>query len=294
MPLFIEELTKAILESGDLTETRSEFTLGRSMVQLAIPATLHNSLMARLDRLQPVKEVAQAAACIGREFSVPLLHFILPLSKSDLEAALWRLTEAELIFRRHHDAELTFVFKHALVRDAAYESLLKAKRQAIHERLVAALEAREGTAPELLAHHAAIAGLAEKAIDYWQRAGVLALGRPAYQEAIGHLRNALALVVTMGADRVWLERELDLQVLLAQALIPKLGWSAEATAQAYARGLELVELVGSTPNRFPVLFGIWVGHLVRGETPQWSAAPRKSGTRGAGWRGGPLVDGTQI
>ena len=267
VPLFIEELTKAVLESGRLAQTTAGFELTTSLEQLAIPTTLHDSLMARLDRLQPVKEVAQTAACIGREFSFQLLQSICTLSKAGLEDALARLLEAELIFRRHHAAESTYVFKHALVRDAAYESLLKSRRQDIHAKLVDALEADRDTAPELLAHHATYAGMTERAIGYWQQAGVAALARPAYQEAIGHLRNALALVPAMGGGRVWLERELDLLVMLAQALIPKFGWSAEVTVQAYARGLGLVEQLGDTPNRFPVLFGVWVGHLVRSETP---------------------------
>ena len=209
VPLFVEELTKAVLESGRLTQTTSGLALTMSLEQLAIPTTLHNSLMARLDRLQPVKEVAQTAACIGREFSFPLLHSICTLGKAELEDALARLLEAELVFRRHHAAESAYVFKHALVRDAAYESLLKSRRRVIHAKLVDALEDERDAAPELLAHHATHAGMTERAIGSWQEAGVVALARPAYQEAIGHLRNALGLIRAMGNGRVWLARELD-------------------------------------------------------------------------------------
>ena len=276
VPLFVEELTKAVLESGRLSETAATFELTGTLEQLAIPASLHDSLMARLDRLQPVKEVAQAAACIGREFDGKLLQAISPLDTGRLGDALAQLQQAELIFRRHHTTESAYVFKHALVRDAAYESLLKVRRQAIHAQLVDVLRRTGDTAPELLAHHATLAGLTEQAIGYWQQAGLAALARPAYVEAIGHFRNALALVPSMGGDRVWLERELDLQVSLAQALIPKYGWSADATVRAYARGLELVERLGDTPDRFPILFGIWAGHLVRSETPPWLRAPRAS------------------
>ena len=139
----------------------------RALETVTVPASLHDSLMARLDRLQPVKEVAQAAACIGREFNHRLLAAILPLGEDALQDALARLAQSELIFRHGVAPEARYVFKHALVRDAAYESLLRSRRQEIHGRLTAALEATPDTAPELLAHHATQAGLAEKAIDYW-------------------------------------------------------------------------------------------------------------------------------
>src|SRR5436189_5758792 len=164
--------------------------------------------MARLDRLRPVKEVAQTAACIGREFSHRLLTAIMSPSDKAPDAALARLVEAELIFSRGTPQEGQYAFKHALVRDAAYESLLKATRQQIHERLVSALEASPDTPPEILAFHAMQAGLTEKAVAWWQKAGAQAIARPAYKEAIAHLNQALRLAEQMGETRVWLERRL--------------------------------------------------------------------------------------
>jgi len=147
------------------------------------------------------------------------------------------------------------VFKHALVCDAAYESLLKRRRQIVHRKIVNALEQQGTAAPEVLAHHATMAGMTEKAIGYWRQAGVAAAARPAYQEAIGHRTNALSLVRQGGQDRANPESELDLQVLLAHALIPKSGWSAEPTARAFARALELVEQIGDTAK--PISGTIW-------------------------------------
>ncbi|MBV9983746.1 adenylate/guanylate cyclase domain-containing protein [Bradyrhizobium sp.] len=266
MPLFVEELTKMLLESGELKETAVAYELTGELSHLDIPASLNASLMARLDRLQPVKEVAQTAACIGREFHYSLLKAVSPLDDAGLQSALERLISAELIFARGRPPEARYVFKHALVCDAAYESLLKRRRQIVHGKLVNALEQQGTAAPEVLAHHASKAGMTGKAIGYWRQAGIAATARPAYQEAIGHLTNALSLVRQGGQDSANLETELDLQVLLAHALIPKSGWSAEPTARAFARALELVERIGGTPNRFPVLFGNWAVQHMRGES----------------------------
>jgi len=266
VPLFVEELTKTILESGELKETASGYQLTSPLSHLVIPASLHASLMARLDRLQPVKEVAQTAACIGREFEYRLLKAISPLADAALQDALDRLMSAELIFGRGRPPEAKYIFKHALVRDAAYESLLKTRRQIIHGKLVGALEKEDMVPPELIAHHAAIAGMTDKAITNWRQAGIAATARPAYQEAIAHLTNALSLVQQGGESRARLESELDLQVMLAHALIPKEGYNAEPTARAFARALEIVKQIGETPHRFPVLYGSWVAHNIRGET----------------------------
>ena len=163
VPLFIEELTKTALESGMLRETADAFVLDRPLSELAIPTSLHDSLMARLDRMQPVKEVAQTAAVIGREFDHRLLVAIAPQPEAEVRAALERLADAELIFRRGLPPDASYLFKHALVRDAAYESLLKSKRQVVHQRILEALEAADAL-PQLLGHHAREAGLIEQAI----------------------------------------------------------------------------------------------------------------------------------
>jgi class 3 adenylate cyclase len=166
VPLFVEELTKTVLESGLLRATDDTFVLERPFSRLAIPTTLHDSLMARLDRLHPVKETAQTAACIGRQFTYGLLAAISPMPEAELQDALEQLTAAELVFRRGVPPDASYTFKHALVRDAAYESLLKARRHQIHARLLQVLGLPSAeTKPEILAHHATEAGLSEKAID---------------------------------------------------------------------------------------------------------------------------------
>ena len=195
VPLFVEELTKTVLESGLLADAGDRYELSGPLPPLAIPTTLHDSLMARLDRLAPVKEVAQIGAVIGREFSHELLAAVSPLSEAELGEALDQLVASELVFRRGAPPEATYSFKHALVQDAAYQSLLKSKRQQLHARIAEVLEERlprrGETEPEVLARHLTEAGLAERAIPYWRRAGELAAGRSANVEAIAHLSKGL-------------------------------------------------------------------------------------------------------
>jgi predicted ATPase/class 3 adenylate cyclase len=267
VPLFVEELTKTVLESGALTETEHAWILEGSLKQLAIPTSLHDSLMARLDRLNRVKEVAQTAACIGREFDYTLLATVSPLAETELNAALDQLISAELVFGRGVPPNASYTFKHALVRDAAYESLLKSVRQHLHGRIMQALDEIDAP-PELLAHHAEFAGETEQAIDWWQQAGETAFARPAYEESIGHLSAAIRLVQQMGDDESSTQRELTLQVPLAQALLAKRGYAARPTAEAFERALALTEIVGETEFRIPVQYGTWVVHYVRGEHEQ--------------------------
>ena len=198
VPLFVEELTKTVLESGLLADAGDHYELSGPLPPLAIPTTLHDSLMARLDRLAPVKEVAQIGAVIGREFSHELLAAIADRSEAELGVALDQLVASELVFRRGAPPDATYSFKHALVQDAAYQSLLKSKRQQHHARIAEALEQRFSdlgeTQPEVLAQHLTEAGLAARAIPYWRRAGELAAGRSANLEAIAHLSKGLELV----------------------------------------------------------------------------------------------------
>ena len=180
MPLFVEELTKTVLESGLLKESNGTFLLTRPLPPLAIPSSLHDSLMARLDRLAPIKEVAQTAAVIGREFSHALLASLSPLSESDLQAALTKLVDAELIHRRGVPPDATYVFKHALVRDAAYGTLLKSSRHLLHSHVANCLETKfPETPPEVIARHAEEALLYDKALD------VLASSRRAGSQTVG-------------------------------------------------------------------------------------------------------------
>ena len=264
VPLFAEEVTKSLLETGALQETANAFVVDKAHQRLAVPASLHDSLMARLDRLQPVKEVAQAAACIGREFDYRLLAAVLPLRDEVLEDALVRLAQAELIFRHGVAPEARYVFKHALVRDAAYESLLKSKRQEIHGRLTVALEGTPDAPLELLAHHATQAGLTEKAIDYWQKAAAAAVARPAYQEAISHLNQAIALCEQMGDARPWLERRLRLTLTLGQTSIPLRGYGHADTVAAFTQAEQLATRMSDAPHGFSILHAVWVGHYIHG------------------------------
>jgi predicted ATPase len=173
VPLFVEELTKTVLESGLLKDAGDRYELAGPLPPLAIPSTLHDSLLARLDRLAPVKEIAQIGAVIGREFSHALLAAVADRREADLQVALEQLVASELLFRRGTPPEATYSFKHALVQDAAYGTLLKSKRQHLHARIAKALEERfpdaVGTEPELLAHHYTEARLVQPAIDYWPR-----------------------------------------------------------------------------------------------------------------------------
>jgi class 3 adenylate cyclase/predicted ATPase len=277
VPLFVEELTKTVLESGFLHLDGDAYVLTGSVQSLTIPASLHDSLMARLDRLDSVKEVAQTAACIGREFDYQLLSKVSPLSQAELGQALTHLGDAELIFRRGNPPDARYMFKHALVQDAAYESLLKSRRQQIHGRLVAALVDQQEVAPEILAYHAEAAGFLEQAVGYWQQAGEAGLARSANQEAVAHFSSAIRLTRSLGDEVKWKEKELELQVALGQALIATKGYAASETADAFNRGLELAEQVGSTPFRIPALYGRWAGHYVssaptRASMDEFSAA----------------------
>ena len=264
VPLFVEEMTKAVIESGVLHEDLDGYRLDEPLSALAIPTTLHDSLMARLDRLKPVKEVAQIASVIGRSFDHRTIAALAPHGEEELSEAMRQLVEAELIFRRGTAPEATYLFKHALVRDAAYESLLKAKRLVLHARLLDVLEASGDAAPEIKAQHAEAAGLAEWALDYWEAAGRQALLRPAYKEAIAHLENGLRLCRAMGDGLQWKRREQGLQLQLGQALIANQGYQARQTLQVFEAARSLADKIGEVGLQLPAVFGLWAGHHIAG------------------------------
>ena len=267
VPLFVEELTKTILETGVLKEEGDRLVLNGPLNTLAIPSTLHDSLMARLDRLQPIKEVAQTAACIGREFQHRLLASISALSEEELNTALEELITAELVYRRGLPPEATYIFKHALVRDAAYESLLKERRRDIHTKILSVLETEPEIAPEVLAVHADAAGLTNRAIDLWEAASKIAIARPAFDEGLSHLGRAIALISPQlgNGDKALLERALSLQVQLSVASLTRIGFGADETIAAFEHALVLADRVGETPMRYPILYGLWIGQGVRSE-----------------------------
>ena len=249
VPLFVEELTKTILESGAVTDA-------------VIPTTLHDSLMARLDRLGAVKEVAQSASVIGREFDFDLLATVSPLSFAALHDALNQLVDAELVFRRARMQGEMYIFKHALVQDAAYDSLLKSSRRDLHRRIAEALDSRfpetVETQPELLGRHYSEAGIADKALESWQRAGERAVERSANLEAITYFNKALSLIDALPDTRERQQLELTLQTAIAGPLITIEGYGARATGQAFARAQELSAEVGASAELFPVMYGRWV------------------------------------
>jgi class 3 adenylate cyclase/tetratricopeptide (TPR) repeat protein len=218
VPLFVEELTKAVLESGDLKEAGDHYEYAGSARAVTIPATLRDSLMARLDRFAPVREIAQIGAAIGREFSYEMIEAVAPMPQAQLDNALARLCESGLAFRRGTPPDAIYTFKHALVQDAAYDSLLKSRRQELHTKIARVIGQRfpemKTTEPEALAHHLTAAGLAEAAIPFWQSAGEQALKRLALTEAISHLRQGLELVSTLPQSSQRDASELELRNLL--------------------------------------------------------------------------------
>jgi len=201
VPLFVEELTKAVIESGHLQDVNGHYELTGTLSALAIPATLQDSLMARLDRLVTAKGIAQMGATIGRQFSYVLLQAVSQLDASTLQRELGRLVEAELLYQRGLPPQASYLFKHALIQDAAYQSLLKSTKQQYHQRIAQVLEGQlpetVDQQPELLAHHYTEAGLIEQAVGYWHKAGQQAGERSAYVEALSHLRTGLALLLTL-------------------------------------------------------------------------------------------------
>lgn len=260
VPLYIEELTKAVLEAGVLHEAGQGCEPAASLPPAAIPSTLHDSLMARLDRLGPVKEVAQIAACIGREFRHELLAAVAPPGIK-LAHALDRLRAAELVFRRGAPPDAAYAFKHALVRDAAHQSLLRSRRQQIHARIAHVLEERfpeaAATQPEALAHHCSEAGLVERAIEYRHKAAQVAMRRSAMSEAVAQVREGLALLPALAAGPARTRKEVDLQVDLGHALTTLKGLAAPDTGAAYARARALCRELGGGDPEPVALHGVW-------------------------------------
>jgi predicted ATPase len=269
VPLFVEELTKMVLESGLLQEREERYELTGPLPPLAIPATLHDSLMARLDRLAAVKGLAQLGATLGREFAYDLLQAVSPWDERTLRHGLSQLVAAEFLYQQGLPPQATYRFKHALIQDVAYQSLLKSTRQQHHQRVAQVLEARFPdlceTQPELLAQHYTEAGVMAQAIPYWQQAGQRAIERSANLEAIGHLTKGLEVLTTLPDTPDRTRQELDVQTALGLALRVIKGWSAPEAEQAYIRARELCQQAGDTSQLFPVLFGLWTSSVVRPE-----------------------------
>jgi predicted ATPase/class 3 adenylate cyclase len=266
-PLFVEELTKAVLEAEILVADGNGYRLEGPLPPLAIPDTLQDSLMARLDRLAPVKEVSQIGAAIGREFSYSLLLALVGRDETALKDALTQLEQAELVFCRGEPPEAVYSFKHALVRDVAYESLLKSRRQQLHSRIARALEEKFAqivtSQPEVVAHHLTEAGLFEPAVDYWLKAGQQAARRSANAEALNHLARGLEIVPNIDDLMLRNKSELLLQTSLGHSLRATKGWSFDGVKHAYTRALQLCKESGFDEHTLPAVFGLWTWNFLR-------------------------------
>jgi tetratricopeptide (TPR) repeat protein len=267
VPLFVEELTKATLESDLLREIEGRYELTGPLPALAIPATLHDALMARLDRLGRAKGVAQLGATLGRTFAYTLLQAVSPWDDVILQRALVGLVEAEVLYQESVPPQASYIFKQALIQEVAYQSLLKNTRQQYHQQIAQVLEQRfpdiAETQPELLAHHYTEASLHEQAIIYWQRAGQYATERSANVEAISHLTKGLEVLKALPDTVERTQYELMLHITLGAPLMMIKGYAAPDVEQSYTRARELSQQVGETPQLFPVLWGLWMFNLVR-------------------------------
>ena len=272
IPLFVEEMTKAVLEASGQDDAAEQAIAAIPSPSAAVPASLHASLMARLDRLGFAKEVAQIGAVVGREFSHALLAAVAGKAEAELQSALHRLMAAGLLFRQGVPPYASYLFKHALVQDAAYGTLLREPRRALHARIAETLRDRFTTIadaePEVVAHHFTQAALAEAGIEWWSKAGERALRSSAYEEAIAHLEKALVLAGALAESPAQRLLRLRLQIANGQALIHARGFAAPETAAAFWRAREFASGVEDVTERFPVYYGLWAGSWVRGEFAQ--------------------------
>jgi tetratricopeptide (TPR) repeat protein len=268
VPLFIEELTKTLLESGIMRDAGGRYELTGPLPSRSIPSTLHASLLARLDRLGSVKDIAQVGAAIGGEFAYGLIAAVSALPEQDLKAGLAQLVGAELIFQRGVPPDASYRFKHALVQDAAYDSLLRSRRQQLHRQIARVLEEQfpniAATAPETLAHHFTEAALTEPAIEYWGRAGERALCRSANAEAVKHLKKGIELTHSLPVSAERHRRELALQMPLGPATMALKGAAAPETVQVFSRARELLTEDATLAEQMNVLMGLWLSHGVSG------------------------------
>jgi len=288
IPLFVEELSKSILESGALRDTGERWEYTGTAGALSIPSTLRDSLMARLDRFALVREAAQIGAAIGREFSYKLIAAVSSRPRPALDQALAQLTESGLAFQQGTLPEAVYTFKHALVQDAAYDSLLKRRRQELHAKIARAIEDHNpkvaATEPELLAHHYTEAKQPEKAIPLWQKAGGLALQRMALIEAIAHLNKGMDLIAALSRSVERDGRELDLRTLSGTAWMALKGWAAQEVWDSLFPALELANSLRRDAALLPILWGLVIHVVCRGrvaESLRWVTQAMNAGeTRG--------------
>jgi tetratricopeptide (TPR) repeat protein len=277
VPLFLEELTKSVLESGRLRETGDQYALKSPLLPMAIPISLRDALLARLDRLASAKDVIHIGACIGREFSHELIARISTRSEAQLEEALGKLTEAGLIYRRGVTPDVTYAFKHALVQEEAYQTLLKSRRRELHAQVADAMEKyfpqSVASKPELLAHHRTEAEQLQAAIPLWRKAGEAALARVALPEAVSHLRRGLGIIKQLPASADPDSLNLSLRETLHAALVAWHGWASQQVGENADAILELAKRPAQPCSRLVGLWGKWVNTITRGriaEALEWA------------------------
>jgi len=268
VPLFVEEMTKAVLGSNVLRAEGDHYALTGPLSEISIPASLHESLMARLDRLPTLREVAQLGAVLGREFAYEMLRAIATIDEPRLRDGLGRLVEAELLYQRGRPPRSRYIFKHALIQDAAYQSLLRRTRQQYHRQVAELLESdfadTVATSPELVAHHYTEAGMPGPAVTHWRLAGENAMRRSANQEAIGHLTAGLAQMAQLPETSERATQELALQRLLGQANWATRGYASPEATRAFSRARELCAAIGDDVSIYPILLGVWLFEAVGG------------------------------
>lgn len=268
IPLFVEQLTRSVIESSKVVKQENRYIIADNKKQVAIPATLRDSLTSRLDRLGSAKEIAQLGAVIGREFSSTLLQKLVPIKDDVLEMELAKLVDAELLYKSALVSN-TFVFKHALIQDAAYESILKKTRQALHGDIAKALHELqpniENNQPETLAHHFTAAREFDKAIPLWLKAGQMAYSRSTNKEAVAYYRKGLDLLTALPETPEGLQQELMFQLSLGMSLIAIKGYTDPDVETAFTRARAICEAFGEVPQLFPALWGLWAFYIVRRE-----------------------------
>jgi predicted ATPase len=268
VPLYVEELTKMLLTSPLLRAEGDQYVLTGPLSTVSIPDTLQDSLMARLDQLRAAKEVAQLGAVLGREFAYDVLRAIAPMDEAALQDGLRRLVEAELLYQRGRPPRARYLFKHALIQDAAYASLLRSARQQVHANVAQALTAKlpelAETQPELLAHHYAQAGLFVPALAHWQAAAEREIRRSAYVEAIHSIDQALGQLAQLPPDEARDRHELELQVMRLGPLIAVKGYASPELDAASSRALALCRTLGDRETLFPTLYARWAAQYVLG------------------------------
>jgi serine/threonine protein kinase/predicted ATPase len=269
VPLFIEEYAKMLEETGHLRGVEGELSLTGSFPIDSIPATLQDLLLSRLDRMPGIKDVAQLGASLGREFSHELIQAVSGLEDAKLRSGLSQLVEAEILFEKGRPPRTSYLFKHALIQDAAYQSMIKTKRTQVHERIARVIESEfpetVRSQPELLAHHYSSASNPKKAITYWKEAGLRSQGRSSHAEAVGHftrgLEQVLALPESAGRDAT----ELGFQASLSVSLVASRGYASPDLEAVHARARELAERIEDTATLFRIVWGMWALRLLRDE-----------------------------